>query len=306
MSENPLTKSDQEQSRIRQLRTSITDEFLHAMGMSSQGLLRKLLGPIVFPAADRFARMAAHFDLNFERFGFCDAARMSAPTFLNGIMTAGVEGIPSKGPLLVVSNHPGAYDGLVIASNLPRNDLKVVISGVPFIRTLPSLKEALIYTDRDTHARMGVVRSIIRQLKEGGALLIFPSGRVDPDPEILPGAEEALAEWSPSIELILKKVPQTQVLVTIVSGVISKSFMKNPLTRLTKNSRDRQRLAEFFQIAQQMVIPQSVRITPRVSFAQPLNIQQILDFEGVTKIQEAVVQRARKLLTHHQTSVLAG
>jgi hypothetical protein len=94
--------------------------------------------------------------------------------------------------------------------------------------------------------------------------------------------------------------------VTIVSGVISKSFMKNPLTRLSKNSRDRQRLAEFLQIAQQMVIPQSVHITPRVSFAQPLNIQQILDFEGATKIQEAIVQRARKLLTHHQTSVLAG
>jgi 1-acyl-sn-glycerol-3-phosphate acyltransferase len=267
--------------------------------MSSKGLLRKLLGPVVFPPANRFAKMAATFDINFERYGFCDAARISASDFLDGVTSKGVDDIPPGGPLLIVSNHPGAYDGLVIASNLPRNDLKVVISGVPFIRTLPSLKDALIYTDPDAHARMGVVRSIIRQLKEGGALLIFPSGRVDPDPDILPGAEQALTEWSPSIELILKKVPQTQVMVTIVSGVISNSFMKHPLTRLPKNMRDRQRLAEFLQIAQQMVLPQSVRITPRVSFAKPLKIDQIMDIEGISRIQEAIIQRAKNLLTYH-------
>lgn len=293
----------QELSRVALLRRSITDELLHAMGMSSQGLLRKLLGPLFFPPAHRFAKLAVNFDLSSERLGISNAARLSLHDFLDDVTAYGAVQIPTDGPLLIVSNHPGAYDGLVIASKLPRNDLKFVISGVPFFRSLPSLKKSFIYTDRNTHARMGVVRSMIRQLSSGGTLMLFPSGRVDPDPELLPGAENALNEWSPSIELILRKVPHTQVLVTIVSGVISKSFMENPFSRLPKNPRDRQRLAEFLQIAQQMILPKTVHITPHVSFAPPLKTDEIMAYEGISKIQEAIIQRAKNLLIAHNSSI---
>jgi hypothetical protein len=48
--------------------------------------------------------------------------------------------------LLVAANHPGAADGLVIAAALRRDDLKVVISDVPFTRAVPYGRKYLIYT----------------------------------------------------------------------------------------------------------------------------------------------------------------
>ncbi len=41
------------------------------------------------------------------------------------------------------------------------------------------------------------------------AVLIFPTGRIDPDPALSPEAVHDLGKWSPSIEIILRHVPQT-------------------------------------------------------------------------------------------------
>ncbi len=43
-----------------------------------------------------------------------------------------------SGPLLVISNHAGAYDSVVIASLLGRNDLKFIGSDVAFLKNLPN------------------------------------------------------------------------------------------------------------------------------------------------------------------------
>jgi hypothetical protein len=51
---------------------------------------------------------------------------------------------------------------------------------------------------------MRSIRKSVRYQRDGGALLIFPSGLVDSDPVLLPGAREALATWWPAIGALLR------------------------------------------------------------------------------------------------------
>ena len=39
---------------------------------------------------------------------------------VTGVTVRGAEAIPLTGPLIVVSNHPGAYDSVAILASLPR------------------------------------------------------------------------------------------------------------------------------------------------------------------------------------------
>jgi hypothetical protein len=220
-----------EQRRISDLRRSLTDDLMRLLGLPKDGISRHVLNPFLWPPATIFSKLADHFDHMVEQFGLSEACQWALSKFAQDAEVKGGEHIPGEGPLLIAANHPGTIDGLAIASYVPRSDLKIVITGIPFIQNLQSTARHLIYATFDPHERMTTVRSIIRQLEGGGSLLIFPTGTVDPDPDVMPGAHEALEQWSPSLDLILRKVPQTQILVTIVSGVLKPSFLSNPYYR---------------------------------------------------------------------------
>jgi hypothetical protein len=278
------------------------DEVYRALGKKPPAWLRKFLDPLLFVPASRFSKIALEFDSHCAEGGFAHASCQILPNFIKGIRFAGLENVPKTGPLLVVSNHPGTVDSLCIAAGVDRKDIRIVASGVPFLRGLQSTARHLIYSSLDTYMRMMVVRSGIKHLKEGGALLIFPSGHIDPDPEMLPGAEEGLREWSPSVDLILHKVPQAQVLVTIVSGVLSQQSLHNPFTRLRKSSVDRQRIAEFVQISRQMILGLREELIPKVSFAPPLQVFELAAQTDGTELLPALIKQAQKLLAIHEMS----
>jgi 1-acyl-sn-glycerol-3-phosphate acyltransferase len=100
---------------------------------------------------------------------------------VSGLNIFGKETLPQEGPVLIASNHPGTYDGLAIAAAVQRQDLKIVASGNPFFRSLPNVREYFIYATRDTHVRMAAIRTALRHLQAGGALLIFPINRTGQD-----------------------------------------------------------------------------------------------------------------------------
>lgn len=89
--------------------------------------------------------------------------------------------IPASGPLVVVANHHfGIVDALLALSLiLPvRPDLKVAanrsLANFPQLRglTIP------IVVPRTPHEAIGGPRKLVRHLRSGGAVLIFPAGRV--------------------------------------------------------------------------------------------------------------------------------
>lgn len=256
----------------RELTPKLLAEVFKALGWGASHPLRAPLTPLFSAACRRFARIAVRFDRDVAWEGFRTAAERILPYFTHNVYAQGTEHIPTEGPLLIVSNHPGTIDGLAIASRLPRSDLKIVVSGVPFIRHLRATARHLIYSSLDAFERMKVVRESIRHLEEGGAVLLFPSGGLDPDPAVMPGALEALEEWSPSLEVILRRVPSARVLITFVSGVLHPAWARSPVIYLRRGRRNQQRVAEFFQVIQQMLFPGQMLVNPSLWFARPLQL----------------------------------
>lgn len=288
----------EETNSIRSLTKSLVDEIFASMGDSGRLRSRQVLKPLIWLASRRFAGIASTIDSEIERAGFRQGMRSLLPNFISGYETSGVETVPPEGPLLVVSNHPGTVDSLLIAATLPRDDLKIFATGFSFLKQLPATRQHLIFSSRETSDRMMALRRAIRQLQEGAALLIFPSGNIDPDPAVLPGAERHLSAWSPSVELMLKKVPDAQVLVTIVSGVLSKKWMDSPIMRIWKDQLARQNVAGTAQVIRQLVFPSRLSVTPKVSFGTPLIWDQLQRYAAISKLDE-IIASARQLLSTH-------
>jgi hypothetical protein len=261
--------------------------------------VRRFLKPIAWPSINRFANIATSFDWYVENAGFREAMRQILPWFVSHVEVQGADNAPEEGPLLVVSNHPGTYDSLVITANLPRNDLKIIAGGFPLLRGLPHAREHFIFIEEDIHSRMAVVRAAIRHLQVGGSLLIFPSGRVEPDPASLPGAFEAMKNWSPSLDIFLRSVPQTKVLLAIVSDVLSPKFLNSPLIRLWRGMRNPQTTAEVLQVLIQMIFPGRVDLVPRLSFGLPLDIDALSDREDGAALRDTIISQAQSLLAEH-------
>lgn len=255
---------------VADLSQTVSQEIWKVLGLAPDSRLGALLYPLVSAPTRRFAELAAAFDHSVAELGFLEAVRGVLPRFLAGVEVSGHGHLPDRGPLMVVANHPGGADALAVAANLQRSDLKIVVSALPFIRSLPNAARHLIYTTLDPHQRMEVVRSSIRHLRQGGALLIFPRGVVEPDPAVLPGASESLADWSPSLGIIARAVPQLEIVNAIVSGVLARTSLRHPLTRLRREPRERQKLAEIVQVIQQLLFPRRPAIHARLSFGRPL------------------------------------
>ncbi len=291
---SPFTRAN-----LRELRRAITEEIYTALGLTPDTRLRHVLRPLVWAPVRRFVEIVDRFDQAAGQGSFPEAARVVLSRFITRLEVDGGESIPRKGPLLVAANHPGAADVLAIAASLPRTDLKVVVSSLPFLRGLPNSARHFIYTAHEnSHQRMEVVRSSIRHLREGGSLLIFPRGVVEPDPELLPGADESLAEWSTSLGIIARAVPQAKVVPAIVSGVIARRSWRNPVTRLRNEPRERQKLAEIIQILQQMVSPLAPAVSARLSFGRPIRAIG----EDARAVTHQVVETARRLLAEHMAA----
>jgi hypothetical protein len=296
-----MKHSDQELIQVASLRQSILDDIFKDFTNSRKKWVRNLLEPLVWFSADRFAGLAAHFDNTTTLYGFQRALREFMATFANDVDLKGYEHIPKDGPLLIISNHPGTIDSVVIGASLPRDDLSILATGFPLLKRLPSASRHLIYIDPHTPVNISGVRATVNHLESGGAVLIFPSGRVEPDPAILPGARDALLKWSPSIELFLRKVPETQVMVTIVSGVLSPIFLRNPLIRLWRGIRDPLAIAEVTQVVAQLIVKKGFRLTPKISFGIPHSVSELCRDYGT--IYQSVIANARTLMDDHYPEV---
>jgi hypothetical protein len=248
----------------------VVDEILLTVGLAQNRWGRKLTSPFFALPSRRLSQIALAFDAQIEQVGLRAAFAGVLPHFANGFQVWGEKNIPEHGPLLVIANHPGTVDSILISSLLPREDLKIVAGFSPFTQALPTLREHLIFSSRELNQRAMVIRAGIQHLKAGGAMLLFPGGRIEPDPACLPGACESLGTWSRSVELFLRQVPETHLVGAVVSHVLLPQFLHHPLVRFRKSPEARQRVAEFFQTIYQLMFAKRYLPTPRVSFSEPV------------------------------------
>lgn len=296
---SPTAASPASAAQIDALARLVADEVVRAFGFALDSRQRRLLDPLVLPVGRAFARIALHFDQTVGQHGLGPAFGDLLTWAVRDVQVVGADRLPPTGPLLILANHPGAYDVPLIAMSLPRDDLKIVFSTVPLAQALPHFHERLIEVTREAPDGMRGVRQAIRHLQSGGSLLILPTGIVDPDPDVLPGARQALQGWSRSIELIVRKAPATQIVVAIVSGVLSPAWLRSPLVRVQPEVWRQRKLAEILQIMQQIVLPGSLLARPRVTFAPPVTLADLANNGAGRSIHAQLVQRAQDLLALH-------
>jgi hypothetical protein len=293
-----------ERLRITDMLTqNLIQEIIKALALPQTKAVRKVVAALTGKAIRRFTELAADLDCVVAKEGIPGGARWLLPRFVKGHSARCVENIPPAGPLVIASNHPASIDSVVISAHIPRRDYKVIIGEIPFFKNLPNIRSNAIFAPESTDSmgRMQVVREIIRHLQKDGAVLIFPRGTIEPDPAWMPNPQAEFEHWSRSLEIFLKHVPQTQVLVTMVSGVISKRAMHHPITWFRKARVDRQRLAFMYQMILQMITGnETFGLTPRVTFGELVSAQNTIDREHML---QTITQAAHNVLEIHMANV---
>ena len=226
-------------------------------GLAMQALLR--------PAARRIAREFAACDEAFASRALPDAARWVLARFSADVEVAGLDRVPPRGPILLVANHPGLTDAMALLAALDRPDVRIVAADYPFLHALRGLGPRLIFLGASGTSQLGWIRAVSRDLREGRVVLLFPAGRLEPDPSAL-GRDGALLPWSDSVGVIRRHAPDAHIVPAAVTGVLSSRSFAHPLTLVRRTPRDRQRVATLLQ----MLDPRYRPVTARIAFGAPI------------------------------------
>jgi hypothetical protein len=254
----------------------------------------------------RFSELATVFEHRLVKEGWQKASAWFITHFVDKTSVLGADTIPKEGPLIIASNHPGAYDSLVISSQIPRDDLKIISSDIPFVKKLPETSKHMIFSTHDPHDRMSAARKAIRHLKEDGALLVFARATMDPDPAFTPGAKAALAYWTSSLGLFLRSVPQTRLAVSLISGVLSPKYLEHPIRMFRRGFVNKQRLSEFLQVMSQLVRPGQVMVSPNLSFDESVSLADLdlMDSRDINQITDQIIKLAQDHFHIHEKELL--
>ena len=286
------------------LSRSLLVELAGSIGFRNSRLVQEIMWPIFRPATDALARIGLTFDRNVLQFGFSKAMAIALEDFASSVQVRGAENIPPKGPLLVVSNHPGTYDSLVISSQLGRDDLNLITGDIPFLRSLPHANARFFCIDEEG-GRITATRKAIRHMQNGGAMLIYGYGHIEADPAVYNDAPVTIDHWSESLDLFARTIPELRIIVTAVSNVVSAKWRNSILYHLRKDPVDRRRLVEFGQMIYQFLRPRRLLTAPFITFAPPAKRDELLLESNSDQVLPAVIARAKALLRQHMEWVKA-
>lgn len=282
-------------ARERDLIAINTHDILSALGLQNLHVFRRSIELAVRHPARVLARQVRQFDDAVEASSIREAARLLINSYVQDLAISGAERIPARGPVILLSNHPGMTDTVCLSAAIPRSDLKILAADRPFLRALPAASGSLLFIPDQQEKRREPLRNAIGHLRAGGALLTFPAGEIEPDPAVLPGAVEALARWSASATFFLRFVPDAVVVPVVVSGVLSRRAQANPLTLLRRKREDRERMGAMLQVVARSLFPRAWPVRVRVEFLRPFAGRELAarGDEGAAAIRERVADFLR-------------
>ncbi|MCS7010732.1 MAG: 1-acyl-sn-glycerol-3-phosphate acyltransferase [Anaerolineales bacterium] len=254
---------------LEQLTEINLDDLVEAFGWKEKPRAALLLRLSFRAPARKFARWILTFDEQTGRENLPAAARALLARATAGLNVQGREHVPESGPVLFLANHPGMTDTLCLFSAIGRIDLRIIALERPFLKALPNVAELLFYVSDNPTQRMRAVRQGTAHLRQGGALLTFPAGQIEPDPAVYPGARRSLQNWTDSAGVFLRFVPETCVVPTLVSGVLWEKAVLHPLTRFKPPGREREKLGAALQLLVQVIF-EARPTRPTVRFGRPI------------------------------------
>lgn len=279
------------QERVARLTRVNQDDLAEAFGVKGVPLLEPLLRAAGRATARRFAEKVLLADRAVGERGLQAGAEWGLGAFHTALRVAGAERVPREGPVLFVSNHPGMADTLALFASIPRPGLRTLAARRPFLELLPHLSAPLLWVEENNHSNRPALRAAVRHLRAGGAVLTFPGGAIEPDPAVYAGLEQALDNWTTSIDLIARLTPGLCVVPVLVSGVISTRAARSPLRRLRRTREGRDLLGAMLQLA----VPTYRDVTAIVRFGAPIATDCLVR-AGDAPVTRAAVAAMRALL----------
>jgi hypothetical protein len=239
----------------RRLALLSANEMVSALGLGqAPPVVRASVRALLSAASKPLARVLARFDASIDELGL---ARAASSTLADLGARYRCEGPPPprRGPLLVVANHPGAYDALCLLAALERDDVAMVAADRVFLRALPALARHMCFVPDGPEAavpsRARGLRSALRHLADGGAVVHFAAGRIEPDPAFpAPASVDLLAPWAPGTGALVRGAAAVNgaVALAILEGVHSPTAKRMWLNRLAER-RGLMTFAPLLQVA---------------------------------------------------------
>jgi hypothetical protein len=219
----------------RELAAISAREMVAALGLRhAPELVQRGLAAPFFAASRRLGETLASFAGDVDARGLPAAAGQALSSFGVALRSTGA-GVP-EGPCLVLANHPGAYDALALMVAIARRDLAILAADREFLRALSGLNQHLLFVGEQAGARAGALKKSLAWLKQGGALLHFPAGKIEPDANYESDRTRLFERWQPGVMALVAACRRAngRVVVAGVKGVHSPRAKRLLLNRLAE------------------------------------------------------------------------
>ena len=273
------------------------DDLVTAFGWEHRPMLAALVRGAFATPARRFAAQVVGFDRDVGQTNLAEASRLlMRKHYVKDVCIHGRENVPASGPALFLANHPGMADTISLFAAIDRPDLKIIALDRPFLASLPNTTRQLFFIDDNPGRRLSAVRHVSAHLRAGGAVLTFPAGEIEPDPEVYSGSLEALESWTDSASVFIRFAPDTKIVPVLVSGVIWGKIARHWIPHLKRTRLEREKLAAALQLL--MLITRNARPNVvQVRFARPITVEEAGSTDAQA-VQRLVIERMQGLLLH--------
>ena len=282
-------------SNVETLTQINLDDLISSFGWQNRPFLARLVRRTLAAPPQAFAHQMVEFDCAIPTHGLVQASRLAMRNFVNDIRVFGRDRIPDSG-FLALSNHPGMTDTLSLFITLNRPDLRIIALDRPFLNALPNMSKQLAYVTDDPGSRIRMVRQISTHLRNGGAVLTYPAGHIEPDPDIRNGAAESLCDWTDSVGVFARMAPEAAILPVLVRGVVRRKTANHPLTYLKRADSERQKLMAALQLLAHVMFKQK-DVHVRVQIGNPIYPGH-LGRTNTTVVHNAVLTEMRQLIAN--------
>jgi hypothetical protein len=271
------------------------DDLVTAFGWEDQPFFASLLRTTFARPARRFAGQVVGFDNDVGQTNLAEASRqLMRKHYVRDVRIYGQENVPANGPVLFLANHPGMADTISLFAAINRPDLKIIALHRPFLVSLVNTTKQLFFIDDDPTKRLNAVRQVSTHLRDGGSVLTFPAGEIEPDPSVYPGALEALDTWTDSAGVFIRFARDTKIVPVLVSEVIWEKTAYHWIPRLKRSRMEREKLAAALQLL--MLITRNARPNiVHVHFARPITAGEI-GSSDTQAIHRVVIERMKDLI----------